>query len=310
MHSQVVALTNLQKAKLARTAIIAGNKTSRRSIKHAGPQMKYGFYTPNFDFCGDARVLAELAYEAEQSGWDGFFIWDHLQFTEPVADAWIALTAMALRTQRLRLGPMVTPVPRRHIAKLAREVITLDHLSNGRLILGVGAGFPSLPDYTAFGDGNDQKIRAAKLDEALTVLTGLWSGNPVKHHGVHYHVECDAFQQPLQKPRVPVWIAASWPAKKPLQRAARWDGVLPVRSNGLDVEPNELRSIVAEIKEQRSTSEPFDVIRFGKTKDAHDTDLVAACADAGATWWIESIFTRGSSLEATRARIHEGPPRI
>jgi alkanesulfonate monooxygenase SsuD/methylene tetrahydromethanopterin reductase-like flavin-dependent oxidoreductase (luciferase family) len=272
--------------------------------------MHFGFYTPNFDFCGDARVLAELAHEAEDAGWDGFFIWDHLQFGEPTADPWIALTAMALRTQRIRLGPLVTPVPRRHIAKLAREVITLDHLSNGRLILGVGAGFPSLPDYTAFGDGSDPKIRAAMLDEALEVLAALWSGKPVKHHGSYYQVDCSAFQSPLQQPRVPVWVAASWPSKKPLQRAARWDGVVPVSPGGLEVEPKDLCSMVAAIREQRRSMQNFDVVRFGKTKDPSDIAVVEACADAGATWWIESVFTRGSSLQATRARLHQGPPKL
>jgi alkanesulfonate monooxygenase SsuD/methylene tetrahydromethanopterin reductase-like flavin-dependent oxidoreductase (luciferase family) len=272
--------------------------------------MKFGFYTPNFDFCGDARVLADLAYEAEDAGWDGFFIWDHLQFTEPTADPWIALTAMALRTQRIRLGPLVTPLPRRHVAKLAREVITLDHLSNGRVILGVGAGFPSLPDYAAFGDGSDPKIRAAKLDEGLEVLAGLWSGNPVSHHGVHYQVECGAFQQTFQKPRVPVWVAAKWPATKTLQRAARWDGIVPVGTNGLEVEPKDLHSVVAYIRERRGADAEFDVIRFGRTEDPHDTAMVEACTHAGATWWIEYIFTRGSSLEATRTRLHQGPPRL
>ena len=272
--------------------------------------MKYGFYTPNFDFCGDARVLAELAYEAEAAGWDGFFIWDHLQFTEPVADAWVALTAMALRTQRIHIGPLVTPVPRRHIAKLAREVITLDHLSGGRLILGVGAGFPALPDYAAFGDETDPKIRAAKLDEALQVLMDLWSGKPVNHRGAHYQVECNAFQQPLQKPRVPIWVAASWPSKKPLQRAARWDGVLPVNAAGLEVEPKDLQDIRAYVEQRRSANDKFDIIKFGKTTDPSDKAGVAACAEAGATWWIESIYTRGSSLAATRARLHQGPPRL
>src|SRR5262245_8892255 len=172
--------------------------------------MKFGFYTPNFDFCGDARVLADLAHEAEEAGWDGFFIWDHLQFSEPTADPWVALTAMAVRTRRIRLGPLVTPVPRRHIAKLAREVITLDQLSGGRVARGVGAGFPALPDYTAFGDVGDAKLRAGKLDEALEVLAALWSGEPVTHRGVHYRVECGAFQPTLQRPRVPVWVAAAW----------------------------------------------------------------------------------------------------
>jgi len=273
--------------------------------------MRFGFYTPNFDFCGDARVLASLAREAEDAGWDGFFIWDHLQFGEPTTDPWIAMTAMALQTQRIRIGPLVTPVPRRHVAKLAREVITLDHVSNGRLVLGVGAGFPKLPDYTAFGDGGDPKTRAAKLDEALDVLGKLGSGRPVSHRGVHYQIECDAFQLPVQTPRVPVWVAATANAHKTLQRAARWDGVVPVGgAMGLEVEPADLRTIVSAIKEQRGTLDNFDVIRFGKTQDPRDTATVAACAEAGATWWIESIFTRGSSLEATRERLRLGPPRL
>jgi alkanesulfonate monooxygenase SsuD/methylene tetrahydromethanopterin reductase-like flavin-dependent oxidoreductase (luciferase family) len=272
--------------------------------------MRFGSYTPNFDFCGDARVLADLAHAAETAGWDGFFIWDHLQFGEPTVDPWIALTAMALRTQRIRLGPLVTPVPRRHIAKLAREIISLDRLSGGRLILGVGAGFSALPDYTAFGDVGDPKLRAAKLDEALEVLASLLSGAPVRHVGVHYRVDCEAFEPPLQRPRVPVWVAASWPAKKPLLRASQWDGIVPVNSMGLEVPPEHLRHIVVAIREQRGDNSAFDIVAFGKTRDPADTALVRDCAAAGATWWMESIFTRGNSLAATRARIEMGPPRM
>jgi alkanesulfonate monooxygenase SsuD/methylene tetrahydromethanopterin reductase-like flavin-dependent oxidoreductase (luciferase family) len=272
--------------------------------------MQYGFYTPNFDFCGDARVLADLAHEAEQSGWDGFFIWDHLQFGEPTVDPWVALTAMAMRTQRLRLGTLVTPVPRRHVAKLAREVLSLDHLSGGRITLGVGAGFPALPDYAAFGDGSDPKVRAAQLDEALTVLHALLSGRDVKHRGEHYRIECSAFQAPVQRPRIPIWVAASWPAKKPLERAARWDGVVPVGAQGLEVSDEALSSTVAHIGRVRESMASFDVIRFGRTTDARDTAVVSACREAGATWWMESIFTRGHSLEATRERIRQGPPRV
>lgn len=272
--------------------------------------MKYGFYTPNFDFCGDARLLAELAQEAEEAGWDGFFIWDHLQFVEPTVDAWVALTAMALRTQHIRLGPLVTPVPRRHIAKLAREVLSLDHLSNGRITLGVGAGYPHLPDFAAFGDGRDLKVRAAKLDEGLEVLAALWSGAPVDHQGPHYQVQCAAFQPPVQRPRPPIWVAAAWPSKQPIQRAARWDGVVPVGVQGLEIAPEHLASIVAQVRDHRDEHQPFDVIRFGMTQDPHDTAIVEACAKAGATWWIEYIYARGGSLAQTRARIQQGPPRI
>jgi alkanesulfonate monooxygenase SsuD/methylene tetrahydromethanopterin reductase-like flavin-dependent oxidoreductase (luciferase family) len=285
---------------------------------HSGVQhpeeglMKFGFITPNFDYCGDARVLAELAQEAEDAGWDGFFIWDHIQLLgEPHADPWIALAAMAMRTEHTRLGTLVTPVPRRHIGKLAREVATLDHLSGGRVILGVGAGAGG-PEYTGFGDDSDQKTRAAKLDEGLEVLAGLWSGSPVKHHGVHYRVECAAFQQPLQKPRVPVWVAATWPARKPLRRAARWDGVVPIAPNAIEhgvLGVDELRNVVAYVRERRAPNEPFDVVQFGQTKDRQDTGKVEAYIEAGATWWIEYIFTWDTSLQAARDRVHKGPPR-
>ena len=274
--------------------------------------MKFGFYTPNFEFCGDVRVLADLAHEAEDAGWDGFFIWDHLQFREPAVDPWVALAAMAMRTRRIRLGPLVTPVPRRHIAKLAREVVTLDHLSGGRVIFGVGAGFPDFPEYTGFGDGGDPKVRAAKLDEGLTLLSALFSGNPVKHRGVHYQVDCEGFQQALQQPRVPVWVAATWPSKRPLRRAARWDGVVPIvpsGASGIEIEPSDLRRVVEYTSEQRGDGTPFDVVKIGKTRDPHDTARVEGSADAGATWWLEYIFTWDTSLDATRARLHQGPPR-
>ncbi|MGZ5363696.1 MAG: LLM class flavin-dependent oxidoreductase [Mycobacterium sp.] len=271
--------------------------------------MKYGFYTPNFDFCGDARILAELAAEAEQAGWDGFFIWDHLQFGEPTADPWIALTAMAMSTERIRLGPLVTPVPRRHIAKLAREVITLDHLSGGRIVLGVGAGYPLLPDYAAFGDGADAGTRSAKLDEGLEVLAALLSGSPVSHRGIHYQVECEAFQLPVQRPRVPIWVAATLGSTRPLDRAARWDGIVPTTTAGLDVTPGDLRWLDSYLSERRNAEGDFDIIRFGQTQGPSDDAAVRECAEAGATWWCEYIYTANTTLDDTRARIRQGPPR-
>jgi alkanesulfonate monooxygenase SsuD/methylene tetrahydromethanopterin reductase-like flavin-dependent oxidoreductase (luciferase family) len=272
--------------------------------------MKFGFYTPNFDFCGNVHVLADLAHEAEEAGWGGFFIWDHLQYSEPAVDPWVALAAMAMRTKRIRLGPLVTPVPRRHLAKLAREVVTLDHLSGGRVILGVGAGYPTFPEYTAFGDGGDPKVRASKLDEGMEVLAALWSGNPVEHHGVYYRIECAGFQPAVQQPHVPVWVAATWPSKKPLRRAARWDGVVPIAANGVEIEASGLRSIAGYMKEQRGGDAGFDLVKIGQTKDPHDTARVEACAEAGATWWLEYIFTWDTTLDATRARLHKGPPRL
>jgi alkanesulfonate monooxygenase SsuD/methylene tetrahydromethanopterin reductase-like flavin-dependent oxidoreductase (luciferase family) len=274
--------------------------------------VKCGFITPNFGCWADARVLADLAYEAEGAGWDGFFVWDHLQFgtVESAADPWVALTAMAMRTEQIRLGPLVTPVPRRHIAKLARESATLDRLSNGRLILGVGAGSARQPEYTAFGDEGDPQRRAAKLDEGLEVLIGLWGGKPVDHHGAYYRVECPGFEPPVQQPRIPLWIAAVWPARKPLRRAARWDGVAPIVRDidkGQVIDPSDFRELVRYIQEHRTSSEPFDVIQFGQTKEAGDTAMVRAYAEAGASWWIEAARR---TPEGTRARLRKGPPRL
>lgn len=276
--------------------------------------MKYGFLTTNFEYCGDARLLAELAREAEDAGWDGFFLWDHIQWGgEPTVDPWVALAAMAMATERIRLGPMVTPLPRRHIAKLARETVSLDRLSDGRLILGVGAGARQRAEYTAFGDFGDPKTRAARLDEGLEVLTALWSGKPVHHDGRFYKAETEGFAPPKQQPRIPVWVAATWPAKKPLSRAARWDGLAPIHGDATEgqlVKPAELREMLAYVNERRETNEPYDVAQFGVTRDGDDTALVGSFAEAGATWWMEGIFTWLMDLEYTRQRIRSGPPRI
>jgi alkanesulfonate monooxygenase SsuD/methylene tetrahydromethanopterin reductase-like flavin-dependent oxidoreductase (luciferase family) len=272
--------------------------------------VQYGFYTSNFGDFGSASLLVELAREAEACGWDGFFIWDHLQFIEPAADPWVALTAMALRTQRIRLGPLVTPLPRRHIGKLAREVATLDHLSKGRLIFGVGAGYPDFPEYAAFGDESDPKRRAAMLDEGLEVLAALLGGQPVDHHGVHYRIACNAFQPAVQQPRVPIWVAATWPAERTIRRAARWAGIVPMEKQGFVTGTADFARIVSMIESERGGRDGFDFIRFGATRDSRDRDTVAASAEAGATWWIESINIGPGSLEAAWARLRDGPPRI
>ncbi|MHC9295762.1 LLM class flavin-dependent oxidoreductase [Mycobacterium sp. LTG2003] len=272
--------------------------------------MQAGFYIPNFGCWGDARILGDLAHEAEDCGWDGLFLWDHLQVIEPTVDPWIALTVMALRTRRLRLGTLVTPVPRRHIAKLAREVSTLDQLSGGRMIFGAGAGYALLPDYAAFGDITDARQRAVRLDEGLGVLADLWSGAAVDHHGEHFDVTTDGFAPPAQRPRVPVWTAATHGASKPLARAARWDGMICAAQYGLDVEPAVLRDMVQAVERIRGATAGFDVVRFGQTGDATDNATVTACAEAGATWWMEYTFPTITTLEATRERLHAGPPRV
>jgi alkanesulfonate monooxygenase SsuD/methylene tetrahydromethanopterin reductase-like flavin-dependent oxidoreductase (luciferase family) len=288
--------------------------------------MRFGVYVPNFGPYGDARVLADLAHEAEEAGWDGFFIWDQVSKTtltptvDPMVDPWVALTAIALRTRTLRLGPLVTLLPRRRPWVVARETVSLDHLSDGRLSLGVGSG-GGYYDFEALGEATDPRQLAALLDEGLEVLTGLWSGEPYHHEGTYYHIkEAQFLPRPRQSPRIPIWIAGMWPAKAPLRRAARWDGVAPI---GRDLPltamltPEQMHEIVSYVASQPGYSLPFDVIHLGITSgtDAgRDREIVAAYQRAGVTWWMEKILPErwGSwtkwPLEAMRARIRQGPP--
>src|SRR5262249_5512171 len=173
--------------------------------------MKYGFVLP----AGDARTAADLAYDAEQAGWDGFFVYE----TVWGIDAWVSLAAAAMRTERIRLGTLLTPVSRRRPWKLASETVTLDHLSNGRLILAGGVGAPE-PGCEACGEVTDRKLRAELLDEGLDILTGLWRGQPFNYDGKHYHVRETSFAPPpppVQQPRIPIWVVGAWPRMKSMQ---------------------------------------------------------------------------------------------
>jgi alkanesulfonate monooxygenase SsuD/methylene tetrahydromethanopterin reductase-like flavin-dependent oxidoreductase (luciferase family) len=284
--------------------------------------MRYGISVPNFADYGDVRLLAELAYEAEEAGWDGFFLWDHMVFDtgwHPAnVDPWVAMTAIALRTSRIRFGPMVTPVARRRPWKLARETVTLDQLSGGRLIFGVGLGDPADVDYGLFGEDTDARIRAKKLDEGLDVLAGLWSGQPFSYSGTHFQIQETVFlPPPVQSPRIPIWAAGWWPNKPPMRRAARWDGVFPLKLTGdgrpAMLTPDDLRQIIAYITEHRTSAGPFDVVIAGDTPagdTAHVRDVLAPYAEAGVTWWLESLDSIAGSLEPLRARIRQGPPQV
>ncbi len=278
--------------------------------------MNYGLYLPNFGDETSARSLATLAREAEGAGWDGFFLWDHIVYRArpPVhmVDPWIALTAMAMTTERIRLGTTVTPVPRRRPWILARETASLDQLSGGRVILGVGLGDPPNLEFAQFGEEADNRIRAAKLDEGLDILAGLWSGQPFGYVGTQYKVKKITFQPPpLQTPRILIWVAGFWPNKAPFRRAARWDGVIPLQQGGL--EPEDVATIATYIKEHRTANSPFDIVKIGSTPGNNSkkaSKLVNPFAAVGVTWWLESLFTERNSLEAMRRRILQGPPKI
>jgi alkanesulfonate monooxygenase SsuD/methylene tetrahydromethanopterin reductase-like flavin-dependent oxidoreductase (luciferase family) len=276
----------------------------------------FGLSLPNLGVYGDPRLLADLAQEAEAAGWDGFFLWDSLladrEHPQPVVDPWVALAAVATATRRLRLGPMVTAVARRRPWKLARETVTLDHLSGGRLILGVGLGDPAEAEYGAFDEPTDPRVRAQRLDEGLAVLAGLWSGQPFSFMGEHYRVrEATFLPPPTQQPRIPIWVGGWWPNKAPMRRAARWDGAFPGKLDGT-LTPDEIRAIIAYIERHRPSNRPFDVV-VGGTTPGDDRAAAAArtatYAEAGATWWVESFAESAPSPDGARARIRQGPPR-
>ncbi|WP_163509776.1 LLM class flavin-dependent oxidoreductase [Fodinicola acaciae] len=258
-------------------------------------KLKSGLWLPIFDELADPRVVARVAAEAEENGWDGVFVWDHIRWREPVravADASITLAAIAAATERVRLGPMVTPVPRRRPVKLARETASLDQLSDGRLIMGVGIGEDRFgAEFSKTGEQLDLRMRGQMLDETLDILTTAWSGETVRHHGDHYTVDEIQFQPSR---RIPVWIAAMPRNAKPLRRAARYDGFFPVNLDSAD----QLAEALAVIQ----PSESYDVAI--SVEAGTDPQPYAA---AGATWWMTDFNCEAMKLDEVRGVVRDGP---
>jgi alkanesulfonate monooxygenase SsuD/methylene tetrahydromethanopterin reductase-like flavin-dependent oxidoreductase (luciferase family) len=292
---------------------------------------KYAIYLPNYGAFGDARVLADLAREAENAGWDGFFLWDHIanhnqaiNQSENMVDPWIALAAIVMQTSTIRIGTTVTPLPRRRPWKLARETVSIDRLSKGRMAFGVGIGGGE-GEWHHLGEESDLQVRGKMLDEGLDVLTGLWSAEPFSYEGEHYRVKNAHFLPgPVQTPRIPVWVGGFWPNKAPFRRMARWDGMFPL----FDVYGPERDLLFAEsvafVKAEREAAGidgPFDVIMVGDTP-GDNPDQAAAwvrpAVDAGATWWLEILYPQvfgfdsgtDAAFAAMRGRVLQGPPRI
>jgi probable F420-dependent oxidoreductase len=274
--------------------------------------MRYGIVMANLQEYANPRVAVRLAQVAEEAGWEGFFVWDHLGFVwgAPSSDPWVTLSAVAVSTTHLRLGTALTPLARRRPQIVANAVASLDLLSGGRVVFGVGLG-GSAEEFTAFGEPGGAKERARVLDEGLTVVDGLWSGGPLTHHGPHYDVENVSLAPlPLQRPRIPIWIGGeSAPA---LRRAARWDGWLaPATSpDGTPImakDPERIAEMVAEIQRHRTADTPFEVAVDGYSEPG-DATLPRAYEAAGATWWLESIHSMRGPLEEMMARIDAGPP--
>jgi alkanesulfonate monooxygenase SsuD/methylene tetrahydromethanopterin reductase-like flavin-dependent oxidoreductase (luciferase family) len=240
-----------------------------------------GIFVAPFEELSEPGLVAELAVSAERRGWDGFFVWDHVAYREPVralADPWVTLAAVAVATERLVIGPLVTPLARRRPHQLARETVTLDRLSRGRLVLGVGLGSGRTGEFDPdrFGEEGDARARARLLDEGLDRLLAYWDG--------------EFEPRPVQQPRIPVWVAARWPHRRPLRRAARFDGLFPIDLPG----PEALAELAGEVRALRGDAR-FDLV----VENPPGTDPAPWVA-AGATWCLT-----GFDMQPTRAGVQE-----
>ncbi len=276
--------------------------------------MKFGIVFPK----GDPRLAAEFAHDVEASGWDGFFVW------EPVwgFDAWVTLAAAAMRTERIRLGTMITPVSRMRPWKLASETVALDHLSRGRLTISVGLGAID-NGFEAFGEVTDRKTRAELLDEGLDILTGLWHGQPFTYQGKHYHIKETSFYPPplpVQSPRIPIWVVGAWPRMRSMRRALRYDGLIPaaIDSNGTvrNATPDEVHRMKKFIEANRPERGAYDIVVEGRSlpdDPSKATELVRPWSKAGATWWMATSWgamDKPELMEVFRKKILHGPPSL
>jgi len=260
--------------------------------------VKIGLHVPNFGAFADPGAIADLAASAEAAGWDGFFLWDHVarpEGTFPMLDPWIALAAVAMRTGRIRIGPLVTPLARRRPWNVARQVVTLDHLSHGRVTLGIGLGISTGPEFSSFGEQSDPRTRGDMLDEGLEILRVTWRGTPVRHEGTHYRLGPVTFIPPPAQTSVPIWGATERVTGRPVRRAAALDGIFPV---GLTA--RQLPVLLGNIARLRGGLYGYDVVAGG-------TDDWQQWRDAGATWWLR-VLPWSRPLEESARTVESGPP--
>lgn len=261
--------------------------------------MKCGVHIPNVGAFGSARVIAELAAVAEDAGWDGAFVWDHVVRREgdvDVVDPWVALAAAAVATERVQLGPLVTPLPRRRPWNVAKAAVGLDHLSRGRFVLGVGVGTPRGPEFPSFREETDLRVRGDMLDEGLEVVRGVWSGQPVHFHGAHYSIHGVRFlPTPVRPAGIPIWAATESTRGRPVRRAAGLDGIVPI-----DIAPAQVPQLIDEVGRERVDGSAFDIVCVSQDEDPERWEA------AGATWWLRELDWDRPAADAL-AVVGRGP---
>jgi len=272
---------------------------------------------------GDAHTMSELAHIAEESGWDGVFLEDYIVWQNhpdvPTYDPWIALAAIAMRTQQIRLGTMVTPIARRRPWKLAQELVTLDHLSNGRMILGIGLGDSggtsgTVSSFTNFSEISEPRQRARMLDEGIEIITHIWSGQRFSFNGEFYNLQnVQILPRPIQQPRIPIWVGGGYPNRGPVARALRWDGSCMYKQEGHWMQPEDVRSLRERVIAERGTADGYQ-ITIGGTQRWEDENKQRAYLESvaveGVTWWHEYIPPNVGDFDVQRKMIERGPLRI
>jgi len=283
--------------------------------------MRYGVYLPNQGEFADVGVLVELARAAEAAGWDGFFVWDELLplyphsdavraalgETEDVADAMVALTAVATATERIRFGSLVAAAPRLRPEAFARQLVTLDRLSGGRVIAGIGLGDPA-DQFTAFGLEADLRTRAAMVDEFLDLVNRLWTGEQVDFDGTYYTCHgVSLLPTSLQRPRIPIWIGAGGSHRAPRRRAARWDGFAPASEQWptVVIPPETYAEIATDIRAARTTDTPYDIVLIGSADATDPTPATIPQYEMSGVGWV---LVQALTVADARDRIGQGPP--
>jgi alkanesulfonate monooxygenase SsuD/methylene tetrahydromethanopterin reductase-like flavin-dependent oxidoreductase (luciferase family) len=272
--------------------------------------VKFGIYISNHGITSNPQDYIELAKSGEECGWDGFFLWDHVFLPwapdQAVLDPWILLSAIATQTNKIILGTTVTPLARRRPMIIAREAITINRLSGGRFILGVGLG--GTTELKALGEEENPKIRGDMLDESLEILKGLWSGKSFTFDGKHFKIK-----EPVKfKPEgnIKIWVGGTWPNKKPFRRAAKYDGIFPLKA-GSDpsLYPQDYQEILSYIRKYRKSLDSFDVVKSILTVGNKEEDAyIHHFMDIGANWLLEAFWSERCSLKEIQKIIERGPP--
>ncbi len=280
-------------------------------------EIKYGLGLIQFNEFSNPDVVIDFAVEAEKAGWDGIFLIDHVMFSREhissIAETWVLLGAIAAKTDKIKIGTCVSALPRYHPWQFAKMAATLDVLSKGRLILGLGLGGPDI-EYEAFGQDYDLELLAEKMDESLEIIQGLWTGEMYSFTGKHYQIDrACLLPKPIQKPRIPLILGGTWPFKKPFIRASKYDGMLPIHKNfPQDLTHTELKETIDIAKENRTSDEPFEIMVFGSGffTPNHHKDIIKSYVDVGITWWLEHVNTlMQPSVEEMRKMVKQGPPK-